>query len=190
MSTPRTSFRQLRRQLRLLAASTEQTEVPSDEANPAFSRRARAVAAALAAVRPVPPAELAEPACLAAIYERAVRGSAAAIGPSLLRRAFAPIAAPRDVAWIEPTVDSEFAAILGKSPPSGPRPLHSWPARPTQPANKLRWVAGVAAAMFVAVGTFVVFRGTPQAPELVFQVSDLPLSHDHCPVFMRDLVDR
>src|SRR5688572_2004856 len=74
--------------------------------------RARAFAAALRTVRPVPPAELSDPEFLARIYERAARSSARAIGPSVLGRAFVRSAAPREVAWVEPHYRPDLGAML------------------------------------------------------------------------------
>lgn len=182
------SLRALRERIRRHASA----DGPAiDAVDRAILRRVDAVAAAIRNTPPSPPPALETDAFLAGIYERATRGSAAAIGPSMLRRAFAPVAAPRDVAWVEPEDVPELACLLRDTPlashaPCAPPRRHK--GRPALVRSR-RLLAG-AAAIFVVTGAFAVFHGTSQVPELVFQSSDAPLSHDNCVLIVRDVAAR
>lgn len=179
--------------IRRLASSALEGRQLEDPADPAFTRRVVALEAALQRPPQIPP-QLASSEFFEAILERATRDAARAVGSSLLRRTFAPVAAPRDVTWVEPTDHSGLGSMLRTAPPSaGPRPpVLGWRARgrvqaPRQVRRTL--LRAAAAALFVA-GAFGVFRGTSSTPDLVFQPSSEPLSQDYSSVFLRELVVR
>lgn len=187
---PQSSFRAIRAGIRRWMLGTADVRA-TDEFDRALTARMDRMARLLRTARPHPPAELETADFLAEIYDRATRGSANAIGSSLLRRAFTPIATPRDVTWIEPVEASDVVELLREAPRFEASPGRDRPRLARQPGSPARRrVLASAAAIVVGIGAFVVFSGTSQSPELVFQSSDAPLSHDNCAVFVLDVAAR
>ncbi|MEZ5966494.1 MAG: hypothetical protein R3F56_21845 [Planctomycetota bacterium] len=106
-----------------------------------------------------------------------------------MRLAFTPMRAPRDVTWIEPSEASDVAELMSVVPETGAPRRAAWGTRP-MPSSPRRGLLACAAAIIVSVGAFAVFRGTSQPPELVFRVSDEPLSQENCTVFLLDVAAR
>jgi len=183
------SFRAIRDRIRRLSADPAGSD-PAQPHDLEAARRVRAIGAKLTGSRPVAPSALSDPAFLAGIYDRATRGAAAAIGSSLLRRAFAPMAAPRDVAWIEPEDNPDLAELLREVPPRSSASRWRAPPRLVQTSRRFAPLAVAAAAIFVVAGALVVFRGTSPAPDLVFQASDVPLTSENCSLFVLRVADR
>lgn len=187
-----TTFRSdLRAQVRRAADLLDGTTAPGDDSEQLLLARARRLAAAIASPS-APPAQLASRGFLDSVLERASRDSVGAIGPAELRAAFAPLAAPKDVAWVEPA-PSPLVARLLRGAPVGPtpgwlrKPRGAFPPRARRRAVRLA-ASLVAAIMLVALGLGA-FYGTTAQPEFVFVAVDRPFSFDHPSDWLRAMAD-
>lgn len=187
---PDSSFRELRRDIGRLAASLEQP-ASAVERDSVLLTRALRVASLLQRVRPVVPACLRDADFLAEIFDRATRDSARAMGPSVLGRAFAPTPAPDQIAWVEDPDQALLTELMPMGLPHTPRGLpRLLTRRPTRRVSSRAPLVAAAAAILVAAGAFVAFRGTSRTTELVFVVASEPLSAVHPSDFMRGLTSR
>lgn len=197
-----TSFRARRALLRRLCAAhatrpagaDPQPVAEAEVGDPAFGdlfAHARKFVPLLRQAPPAPPV-LRHPDFLGASIELALRASARSIGPALLRRAFAPALAPRDVTWSDDPTASEAAGWMPLGLPRLPRSARSFRRPPMVRPRRPRWVvlAAAAAAILLAAGAFITLRGTSSNTELVFVVANGPLSADHPSDFLRGLISR
>ncbi len=185
------TFRDLRLRIGRLEDALSCAEIVPGSEHERLLERVEIVAGMLGRADFTPPPQLQDPEFLAQIFERAQRRSASSIGRSNLRLAFAPMRAPRDVAWREDRDQPYLAEFVRRDLPSSPR-RDPWVVAktPRRRAARLSMVTSMAAAMLVAIGAFVVFGGTSPRRELVFLVANGPLSADHPSDFIRGLIGR
>jgi hypothetical protein len=186
-----TKFRSdLRAQVLRAADLLDGSVDPGDDGERLLLARARRLAAAIDSPPP-PSAHLASRAFFEAILDRASRQSAGAIGPAELRAAFAPMAAPKDVEWVEPSPSPLVARVL-RAAPVGPTP--GWLRRPNSLTSRTRrrtarFAASLVAAILLVALGLGAFYGTTAQPDFVFIAVDRPLSFDHPSDWLRAMVD-